>query len=252
VTTPVLETRRLSGGYDRVPVVRDLNIRVNPGELVALLGPNGAGKTTSLLTISGLLPALDGQVLVDGKDVTGLRPHKIARLGVAHVPEERALFQALTVADNLRLGVRGHRRVDMDEAVKHTPVLRKILSRRAGLLSGGEQQMLALARALMSKPKLLMVDEMSLGLAPIVVQSLLSTLTDIAAEQGCGVLLVEQHVSLALSLVNRAYVLAHGAVLVDESAETLRNNMELLNASYLGEVGDPARESNGLISTPQL
>ena len=231
----LLELRGLSGGYDGVPVVRNLDLVVQPGEIVGLLGANGAGKTTTLLTISGLLPAIGGQVFVDGKDITGLRPHKVSRLGVAHVPEERALFQALTVSENLKLGMR-KRRADMDAALRHTPALRSLLNRRTGLLSGGEQQMLAVARALQGQPRLLMVDEMSLGLAPLVVKVLLNALRDIAREDGVAVLLVEQHVNLALDLVDRAYVLARGSIVAEERADVLKADKELLHSKYLGEV----------------
>lgn len=233
--TPVLELRGLSGGYDGVPVVRDVNVVVQSGEIVGLLGANGAGKTTTLMTISGLLPAIAGEVLVEGRDITGMRPYKVSRLGVAHVPEERALFQALTVAENLRLGMRKGR-ADLDSALRHTPALRPLLNRRTGLLSGGEQQMLAVARALQGQPKLLMVDEMSLGLAPLVVKVLLNALRDIAREEGVAVLLVEQHVNLALDLVDRAYVLARGSVVAEERAEVLKADKALLHAKYLGEV----------------
>lgn len=235
MNTPVLELRGLSGGYDGVPVVRDVNVVVQSGEIVGLLGANGAGKTTTLMTISGLLPAIAGQVLVEGRDITGMRPYKVSRLGVAHVPEERALFQALTVAENLRLGMRKGR-ADLDSALRHTPALRPLLNRRTGLLSGGEQQMLAVARALQGQPKLLMVDEMSLGLAPLVVKVLLTALRDIAREEGVAVLLVEQHVNLALDLVDRAYVLARGSVVAEERAEVLKADKALLHAKYLGEV----------------
>ena len=233
--TPALRVEGLRAGYDGVAVVRDLDLVVEPGEIVALLGPNGAGKTTSLLTISGLLPALSGNIELAGTSIRGMRPHKIARRGLAHVPEERALFQGLTVGENLELGVRGRKSGAAADPLRHTPALRELLSRRAGLLSGGEQQMLALARALQSRPAVLMVDEMSLGLAPRIVHSLLSVLTDVAGEYGCGILLVEQHVEMALAVANRAYVLAHGHLVLHEDAATLRKDKGLLQSSYLGE-----------------
>jgi branched-chain amino acid transport system ATP-binding protein len=232
--TAVLETRGLTSGYSGVPVVRRLDLVVNPGEIVGLLGANGAGKTTTLLTVSGILPLLGGELLIDGRSVNRTRPHKIARLGVAHVPEERALFHGLTVAENLQMGTRG-RKVDLDFALRHTPALEPLIHRRAGLLSGGEQQMLAVARALQGRPKLLMVDEMSLGLAPLVVRTLLDALSNIAHEDGVAILLVEQHVNLALDLVDRAYVLARGSVVADERAGVLRSDQRMLNAKYLGE-----------------
>jgi branched-chain amino acid transport system ATP-binding protein len=235
--TPALELKDLSCGYGGITVVRDLNLTVEPGELVVLLGPNGAGKTTTLLTISGLATRHAGDILLDGAPLAGVAPHRLARLGVAHVPEGRELFAGLTVAENLRMGWRGKGRPDLDEALRFTPKLKSMVHRRAGLLSGGEQQMLAVARAVLSKPRLLMVDEMSLGLAPLVVESLMQMMLDVTASTGCGVLLVEQHVELALESASRAYVLSHGSVLLHEKAETLRGNAELLRASYLGETG---------------
>ena len=243
----LLETKSLTSGYDGVPAIRGVDIAVHPGEVVGLLGANGAGKTTTLLTVSGIIPAQSGQVFVDGKDVTRLRPHRVARLGVAHGPEERALFYGLTVAENLRLGAR-KTKADMRAALRHTPALEDLLDRRAGLLSGGEQQMLAIARALQARPRLLMVDEMSLGLAPLVVRFLLKTLADVVREEGVAVLLVEQHVNLALDLVDRAYVLAKGSVVVEESARVLREVPDILAAKYLGNAVDEGHRREGLRS----
>ncbi len=236
----VLEISAMSTGYNGVSVVRDLDLHVAEGEVVALLGPNGAGKTTTLLTTSGLNPILKGDISVLGRSVKGRRAHLIARDGLAHVPEDRSLFFQLTVKENLRLGAaRGS--ADLDQALRYFPALEGLMDRRAGLLSGGEQQMLAMARALTVKPKLLMVDEMSLGLAPIIVERLLPVLREIAAETGAGILLVEQHVHLALEFADRAYVLSHGVLAMEGSAAHLRSNSHLLESSYLGgEVLDEA------------
>jgi len=229
----LLEIDDMSTGYNGVPVVRNLNLHVNEGEVVALLGPNGAGKTTTLLTTSALNPILGGDIRVMGQSVKGRRPHLIAREGLAHVPEDRSLFFQLTVRENLKLGA-AKGSADLNQALGYFPALEKLMDRKAGLLSGGEQQMLAMARALTVKPKMLMVDEMSLGLAPIIVERLLPVLRRIADETGAGVLLVEQHVHLALEVADRAYVMNHGSMVLEGDAKHLAANRQLLESSYLG------------------
>ncbi len=235
----LLEISEMSTGYNGVPVVRNLSLHVDEGEVVALLGPNGAGKTSTLLTTSAMNPILSGDIKVLGQSIRGCRAHHVARRGLAHVPEDRSLFFQLTVRENLRLRAkRGS--AALDEALEYFPALGALMERRAGLLSGGEQQMLAVARALTVKPKLLMVDEMSLGLAPIIVERLLPILRDIASKTGTGILLVEQHVHLALEVADRAYVLSHGNLALEGSAAHLRENAHLLERSYLGETVEPA------------
>ena len=206
--------------------------------VVALLGPNGAGKTTTLLTISGLIKPLGGSVTIDGVPVDTKFPHKNARLGLAHVAEDRSLFFQLTVEENLKLGLRGRgaeQKEGLEQALEMLPALKGLLNRRAGLLSGGEQQMLAMARALASRPRLLLVDEMSLGLAPIIVEHLLPIVRDVAANTGAGVLIVEQHIHMALEVVDRAYVMNRGRISMQGTAEELKKDQHLLLASYMGQ-----------------
>jgi len=232
-----LAVRDLNAGYRGVPVVRELNLEVRPGEVVALLGPNGAGKTTTLETIAGLHRPISGTVELSGESIGGKPAHVLARRGVALVPEGRALFPGLTVHEHLRLAGRRGRGAARpeDELLEMLPELRKCLGRKAGLLSGGEQQMLAVGRALVTRPRLLLVDEMSLGLAPVIVERLLPILRRAADELGSSVLFVEQHVALALEISDRAYVLTHGRIRLEGPAAELRERRELLAASYLGE-----------------
>ena len=227
----LLTIENLNAGYGGVPVVRGLDLTVNEGEVVALLGPNGAGKTTTLLTTTGLIPIIGGDIKIRGTSIRGRRPYRLAREGTAMVPEDRALFFGLTVRENLRLSGGA----DHSKVFEYFPALEKLLERRAGLLSGGEQQMLAVGRALLMKPRLLIIDEMSLGLAPVIVQSLLPVLRRVVADSGCGVLLVEQHVQSALEVAERAYVLAHGELVLEGTSEQLRRDRHLLESSYLGE-----------------
>jgi branched-chain amino acid transport system ATP-binding protein len=248
-TGHALVVRDLSAGYRGVPVVRELNLEVRPGEVVALLGPNGAGKTTTLETIAGLNHPISGTVELSGEKVGGTPAYQLAGRGLALVPEGRALFPGLTVREHLRLaggrgapggrGGRGGRNrragTREDELLEMLPELRKCLSRKAGLLSGGEQQMLAIGRALVTRPRLLLVDEMSLGLAPVIVERLIPILRRAADELGSSVLFVEQHVALALEVADRAYVLTHGRIGLEGPAAELRERRELLAASYLGE-----------------
>jgi branched-chain amino acid transport system ATP-binding protein len=229
-----LEIDGLHAGYDGAPVVRDLTVSVAPGEVVAMLGANGAGKTTTLRTISGIVRPMEGTITIDGQDTANVSASAIARMGVAHVPEGRGIFYGLTVAEHFKLGARGEN-LDANAAYEYFPALGELRDRRSGLLSGGEQQMLAVGRALVRRPKLLLLDELSLGLAPVIVERLLPVVRDYASQEGCAVLLVEQHVGLALDVADRAYVLSHGRVTLHKPAAELRGNHDLLLASYLGE-----------------
>ncbi len=201
---------------------------------MALLGPNGAGKTTVLSTISGLIPQLAGHVAVLGRPADARHPFRVARRGVSHVAEDRSLFFGLTVMENLQVvsGIsRRDRRAAYDRAFDLFPALRPLTARQAGLLSGGEQQMLAMARAIITNPQLLLVDEMSLGLAPVIVKEMLPVVRDVA-DAGAAVVIVEQHVHLALELADRAVVLNHGRIAVEGAAAELRADFAQIRDGY--------------------
>jgi branched-chain amino acid transport system ATP-binding protein len=233
MTGPILCVDGLTVGYDGPPVVRDLALTVDPGEVVAVLGANGAGKSTTLRAISGLLHPTAGAVSLAGRPLTRTPPAARARLGIAHVPEGRGVFAGLTVAEHLRLRHRGER-LDAALAYEYFPALAELRDRRAGLLSGGEQQMLAMGRALARHPRLLLLDELSLGLAPIIVERLLPVVRAYADTSGCGVLLVEQHVGLALDIADRGYVISRGEISAGRAAADLRADHALILAGYLG------------------
>ena len=230
----LVEVTGLTAGYDRAPVIRNLSFAVGPGEIVALLGPNGAGKTTTLRVLSGIVRPLDGTAQVLGMDAGRAQPYRLARRGLAHVAEGRSIFFGLTVSEHFRLGHRGEH-LDPETAYEYFPRLRDLAGRRAGLLSGGEQQMLALARALARRPRLLLVDELSLGLALVIVEQMLPVVRRYATDNGTGVVLVEQHVELALESADRAIALSHGEIVLERPAAELRDDRDLLVASYLGE-----------------
>lgn len=234
MTAPALEVDHLVAGYDGAPVVQGIDLAVAPGEVVALFGANGAGKTTTLSAIAGLVRTTAGDVRLDGESITGVDASLLARRGLALVPEDRCLFTQLTVAENLRLGARRHGG-DVEVAYERFPALDKLRKRTVGVLSGGEQQMVAVARALVMRPRVLLVDELSLGLAPLIVRDLLVAVRALAAEGDVAVLLVEQHVRLALDAIDRGYVLRNGRIVLKGTAEELRAGGDLLAASYLGE-----------------
>jgi branched-chain amino acid transport system ATP-binding protein len=231
---PVLEARGLSGGYGSLAAVRDLDLEVGAGEVVALLGPNGAGKSTTLKTLMGALKPLGGEVRWKGTATTAPL-HRRAREGMAYVPEERSVFMGLTALENLRVSDG-----PIERALELFPELEPHLRRKAGLLSGGQQQILTLARALAREPEVLLADELSLGLAPLVVRRLLAAVRE-AAERGVGVLLVEQHARQALAVADRVYVLQRGRVALDGTAAEILGRLDEVEKTYLaGPIGDGA------------
>ena len=227
----LIEARGLSAGYGKMAVVRDVDLRVEPGEVVALFGANGAGKTTTLLTLAGELAPLQGEVSFLGEP-TRSPMHVRCRNGLGYVTEERSVIMDMTVANNLKLAA-----VPPAKAFAYFPALERIMDRRAGLCSGGEQQMLSLARALGREPKVLLADELSLGLAPIIVTNLLKAVRDAATERGVGVLLVEQHVRQALAIADRAYVMERGRVVLSGTSAEVLAQIDRLEAAYLATGG---------------
>ena len=236
--TTRLECRQLTGGRGTTTAFRDLHLDMQAGTVLALLGPNGAGKSTLLLTLAGLLPAHDGTTAIDGVTLRNGNPVAASRAGVVLVPDNRSLFTTLTVEENLQ--VAHHRNGPAPrELIDVFPALEKRWDLAAGALSGGEQQMLAMARALIQQPKVLLVDEMSMGLAPQVVETLFDTVRRIAADHATAIILVEQHVTLALHVADRAAVLNRGTIVLQGDAHELRDQPEELERAYFG-VAEPA------------
>jgi len=234
----MLEVRDLHVYYGEIQALKGISFRVGPGEIVALLGNNGAGKTTTLRTVSGLLAPRSGEVLFGDHSLVGTPPHDIVIRGITHVPEGRRIFNRLTVVENLTMGAytRGDKGIaeDMERVFTVFPRLKERRTQVAGTLSGGEQQMLAIGRALMAKPSLLLLDEPSMGLAPVLVEQIFDTVQTIN-KQGVTILLVEQNAAMALSIAQRGYVLETGRIALEGSATELAGNPEVRRA-YLGEV----------------
>ena len=234
----LLEIARLSAGYGEMPVLRDVSINIRPAEIVAMVGSNGAGKSTLLRALSRLIPS-QGDIRFDGRSIAGATADEVFAMGLVQVPEGRQLFERMSIDENLRMGTYRRRdrlaiKDDLERVYRLFPALAGRRRQLAGSLSGGEQQMCAMARALMARPRLMMVDEMSLGLAPVVVDLLLETMTQVRS-QGVTVLLVEQDVHAALSVADRGYVMETGEIVREGSAKELESDPEVQRA-YLGEM----------------
>jgi branched-chain amino acid transport system ATP-binding protein len=234
MTASRLSCQRLSAGYGKLSVVRDFELEADAGSVTAVLGPNGAGKTTSMLAIAGLLPRLDGRVSVDGQPLPSGRAAVANRAGVILVPDDRSLFTTLTVKENVAAAARKGSLLE-DEVQKLFPPLQVRWNNKAGSLSGGEQQMLAMARAIVQRPKVLLVDEMSMGLAPVTVEGLLKVVRNIADSTGAAIVIVEQHIQLALEVADQVVVLVHGEVALTGPTKDLVSDPSTLEAAYLGE-----------------
>ena len=233
----LLELADVHVNYGKIAALKGISLAVDEGEIVTLIGGNGAGKTTTLKTISGLRPVASGTIRLHGEDIVGIAPHKLVGMGVAHAPEGRGIFPGMTVRENLEIGAYGRRggdlRSDLDRALNLFPRLKERIKQYAGTLSGGEQQMLAIGRALMARPRLLLLDEPSMGLAPKLVTQVFETITEIN-QQGTTILVVEQNAAQALQRAHRAYVIETGRVVIEGPASELKASDQVRKA-YLGE-----------------
>jgi branched-chain amino acid transport system ATP-binding protein len=236
-TKPVLQVEDIHSYYGAIEALKGISIEVYEGEIVTLIGSNGAGKTTTLRSISGIVPPRTGRIIYQGRDITGLPGHKVASMGVAHSPEGRRIFPRMTVLENLEMGAFTRRdaaaiRADIDRVYDMFPRLKERAKQKAGTMSGGEQQMLAMGRALMAQPTVLLLDEPSLGLAPVIVDKIYEIIREIN-EQGVTILLVEQNANYALDVSSRGYVLETGTVALTDKSASLRTD-ERVKAAYLG------------------
>ena len=236
---PILELKNVHSGYGSIKALKGISLKVMPGEIVAIIGANGAGKSTTLMTICGIVPVERGEIYYEGKLINKVSPEKLPTMGLCQVPEGRRIFPRLSVEENLILGA--FHRDDKDQIAKdiqHSydlfPILGERSKQHGGTLSGGEQQMLAIARALMTKPKVLLLDEPSLGLAPLIIQQIFEIIADINKEDGTTILLVEQNANLALQAASRGYVVETGEITLEDKASSLLKNPKIREA-YLGE-----------------
>ncbi len=236
----MLKIKKLTVQYGPLPAINEISLEIKHGEIVSLLGPNGAGKTTLLLTLSGILKTTEGRIVFEGEDITNLSPHQIVSRGIGHVPQGRHIFPTLSVIDNLMMGAYLHRnekkeiKKELDSIYQLLPILKERIHQRAGTLSGGEQQMLSIGRAMMGHPKLLMLDEPSLGLAPRLMDEVFATFKEMN-QRGLTLFIVEQEILLSLSISERGYLLRNGRLIKEGSASTLMESRELLLSlgSYL-------------------
>ncbi len=229
--TPVLECKGLDVGYGKLTVARDITFSLAPRKVLTVLGPNGAGKTTLLMTLAGFLAPRAGTIALNGQPVKGSSARRMNRSGLVLVPDFRALFTELTPIQNLKLAAA--RGADLDPVLDLFPALVRREKLRVADLSGGEQQMLAIARALVQSPKLLLIDEMSMGLAPVAVEALMPVIRRVADEHGASVIMVEQHIQLALEVADQAMVLVHGSIVLSDSAEKLRADTSQVESAYM-------------------
>ena len=234
----ILNVSDLNVYYGGIHAIKNISFNIKKGEIVSLIGANGAGKTSTLHAISGLVPIKAGEISLNGENITNIEAHKLIKKGMAHVPEGRRIFTQLTVVENLEMGAytrndRDEIKADMEKMFKLFPRLAERKKQLAGTMSGGEQQMLAMARALMSKPKLLLLDEPSMGLAPLLVQEIFKIVERINKEEGVTILLVEQNANMALSIADRGYVLETGKIILEGTGKELLTNPEIKKA-YLG------------------
>jgi branched-chain amino acid transport system ATP-binding protein len=234
----MVEIKNLTVSYGAIAALHGISLQIKPGDIVTLIGANGAGKTTTLRTISGLLKPRSGEILYDGRNIAGLRAHQIVKLGLSHVPEGRMIFSNLTVHENLMMGAYLQKdkaiiRQELEYVSSIFPRLKERADQVAGTLSGGEQQMLAIGRALMSRPKFLMMDEPSLGIAPLLVKTIFEKIVEINRQHGITILLVEQNANLALEISSYGYVLETGKIILHDKSSALRQNPQVRSA-YLG------------------
>jgi len=237
----MLSIENVSSGYGGILAINDVSMHVSRGEVVVLIGANGAGKSTLLRTISGALKPKTGQILYQDQKIDGIKPHKIVKLGVVQIPEGRGILSRMSVRENLEMGAflrssKNEIARDLDQVFEKFPRLKERLNQNAGTLSGGEQQMLAIGRALMAKPRLLLMDEPSLGLAPVLVEFIIETIHALCENDGYTILLVEQNANQALAVADRGYVMETGRIVLEGDSQSLRDN-EAVQKAYLGKAG---------------